>query len=534
MPLIIAVTLAGGILIGAKMFPGKTSGNPENVALNVRRFQEVMSLVDREYVDSVNVNELTEYSISQMLDRLDPHSVYIPAKEVQAANEPLEGNFDGVGIEFLILKDTIDVVTALSGGPSEAVGVRSGDKIVTVDGIKVAGIGITNKDVMKKLRGPKGTKVHVGIRRRGERKDLDFTITRDKIPTHSVEVAFMVDKQTGFIRVSRFSATTYDEFKAALDKLQAAGMKRMVLDLRDNPGGYMDKAVRMADEFLPANRMIVYTKSKNGRYDQSHRSTVNGNFEHGPVIVLINEGSASASEIVSGALQDNDRALIVGRRSFGKGLVQLPKPLSDGSELRLTISRYYTPTGRSIQKPYIKGDADYDRDYETRYEHGEFFHADSIHFNDSLKYKTVNGRTVYGGGGIMPDIFVGLDTSQSTRYYAQLLNKNVLREYALEYSNSNRAELEKMGLEKYSKSFSLSPEMLKQITDAAVKAGVPNNEVQFKRSEKAINNTIKAFIARGVWREEGFYSVYSQNDDVLQQAMKLWDKAAKVEKGAKN
>jgi carboxyl-terminal processing protease len=364
-------------------------------------------------------------AIAHILNKLDPHSSYIPATDRLAANEDLRGNFDGIGVEFNIFDDTIVVVSALSGGPSEALGIQSGDKIIDVDGKQMAGIGVNTSDVMKALKGPRGTEVKVKILRRD--KQIDYNIIRDKIPQNSVDVAYMVDKETGYIKVNRFSATTFEEFQASMAKLKERGMKKLVLDLQGNPGGYMNMAIDMADEFLGAGKTIVSQKGKENKYNASASSTSKGEFEKGDLVVLVNEGSASASEILAGALQDNDRALVVGRRSFGKGLVQSPFDLSDGSELRLTISRYYTPSGRSIQKPY-EDDEEYSRDIISRYNHGEFFHSDSIHFNDSLKYLTLNGRTVYGGGGIMPDYFVPLDTSLNSYYLNELYTSTAIQE----------------------------------------------------------------------------------------------------------
>ena len=532
LPLLISLTLASGIFLGATLFGGK--GNKDDVTRNFQKFREVISYIQREYVDTVNVNDLTDYSIAQMLERLDPHSAYIPIKEVQLANIQLEGDFDGIGVEFIILQDTIQVVTPIVGGPSEQVGIHSGDRIIKVDDKQMAGVKVSNRDVFTMLRGPRGTKVKVNVVRRGESKPIDFVITRDKIPTHSIDVAYMMANNVGYIKISRFAANTADEFHTALMKLKSQGSKKLIIDVRDNPGGYMDRATRIANELLPDKRMIVYTKSKDGHYDQEIKANTAGDFENGAVIVLINEGSASASEILSGAVQDNDRGLIVGRRSFGKGLVQMPINLSDGSELRLTISRYYTPSGRSIQKPYAPGGKDYEMDFEHRLEHGEFFSADSIKFNDSLKYKTLSGRTVYGGGGIMPDVFIGIDTTMNSRYMAYVLNKNVLREFALNYANDHRAELKQLGLQNFLSNWKPSDEIVKQMVNEATKAGITYDDKQYKHSEKLLLNYLKAFIGRGIWAEEGFYPVLHQLDEVVQRANKLWAQAETLETPAKS
>ncbi len=396
LPLLLTIAVAAGILIGATMADGSSSQN--NLISGYLKFKEILTYVQRDYVDEVDTDELVETAINRMLEKLDPHSVYIPAKDLELAKSQLDGEFEGIGIEFQVIKDTIYVVSPLSGGPSEEVGLNSGDKIVKVDDEVVAGVGVDNRKVFELLRGKKGTEVEVGIKRKGVDDLLSFTIVRDKIPQESVDASYMIDDEIGYIKVSRFAATTYEEFHEALKKLDSLGMKKLVLDLQDNPGGYMDRAINMADELLSGNDMIVYTEGKQPRYNSEARAYREGIFENQPIIVLINEGSASASEIVAGALQDNDRALIVGRRSFGKGLVQMPIPLDDGSELRLTISRYYTPSGRSIQKPYEEGAKKYGEDILERFEHGELINPDSIHFDDSLKYETSKGRTVYGGG----------------------------------------------------------------------------------------------------------------------------------------
>ncbi len=421
LPIILCIGLAAGVLIGASLSTKTSYGGSGGDGIS--KLREVMGLIQKEYVDDPKTDELVEDAIQHMLGKLDPHSSYISVKDREEANEDLRGNFEGIGIEFNIFHDTIVVVSPLGGGPSEAVGLHSGDKIVKVDNKIVAGININNGDVMKYLKGPKGSEVKIEISRKNEKDLLSFTIIRDKIPQYSVETSYMIDSEIGYIKISRFSQTTYDEFQEALTKLKGNGMKKLVLDLQGNPGGYMNQAIDLADEFLPAGEKIVFTKGKDTRYNSDAMSTKKGEFESGDLIVLVNEGSASASEILAGALQDNDRALVVGRRSFGKGLVQSPFDLSDGSELRLTISRYYTPSGRSIQKPYNDMD-DYGKDIMKRYRKGEFFHSDSIKFNDSLKYKTLNGRTVYGGGGIMPDYFVPLDTTLTSHYLNALYNSN--------------------------------------------------------------------------------------------------------------
>ncbi len=520
LPLVLCIGLAGGVLIGSTLNP--TAGDKE-LGGEMQKFREVISLVQNEYVDDVKADELVEDAIQHLLTKLDPHSSYIPARDRIAASEDLRGNFEGIGVEFSIFQDTLVVVTALSGGPSEAVGIRSGDKIVKVDDQSIANIHLKNADVYKYLKGPKGSEVKLEVVRAGSPEPITFKIVRDKIPQYSVESAYMVEPEVGYIKVRIFNATTHEEFVAALDKLKEQGMKKLVLDLQGNPGGYLNQAIELSDEFLKEGERIVLTKGKDIRYNSETPSTAKGSFEQGDLIVLVNEGSASASEIVSGALQDNDRALIVGRRSFGKGLVQTPFDLNDGSELRLTISRYYTPTGRSIQKPY-ESDEEYDREVYERYQHGEFFHADSIKFNDSLKYKTTGGRIVYGGGGIMPDYFVPLDTTQNSAYFNRLFNVNAPREWAFKYAQKNKEELEKMGFEKYRREFVVDDRMLNELVELGKRGHVQPMPGDLARHKAVIQNFLKAEVARRIWGNEAFYPIVNEQNEILQQALKLFDK----------
>ncbi len=537
LPLLLAIATAGGIFLGATMFGG--SGNINTIAKGYMKYKEILTYIDRDYVDSVDTEALIDYSIEKMLEKLDPHTTYIPAKDIQMARTQLESDFDGIGVEFNIYRDTVYVIAPITGGPSETAGIRAGDKIVEVDGEPMVGKDVDNGIVFKKLRGHKGTKVKLGILRRGVKEPLSFTVVRNKIPQFSIDATYMVDNTTGYIKVNRFASNTYDEFKKALEKLKKQGMQQLVLDLRGNPGGYMDRATNMVDELVAGDKLIVYTDGKESRYDQKIKAYQQGVFEKGPVIVLIDEGSASASEIVAGALQDNDRALIVGRRSFGKGLVQAPIPLDDGSELRLTISRYYTPSGRSIQKPYTHdgNDEEYGKDVLKRYEHGEFFTADSIKFVDSLKYYTSRGRVVYGGGGIMPDFFVPLDTSYNTKYLTELVSNNIIREYAFNYQTEHRKELEKMAFADFLKKFTVSDQMLKQLTNVAKADGVEFKDKDFNRSKEFIRSQIKALIARDIWSKGNtglhneFYQVMGERDVIYQQALKLMTKAADLEHG---
>lgn len=526
LPLFLSIAIAAGIFIGANMTSSTKSGS--DLAQSLQKFREILNYVDRNYVDEVKTEDLVEKAISDMLEELDPHTAYIPKEDQEYSRSQLEGNFDGIGIEYNIFRDTIYVVAPLSGGPSERVGLLTGDKIIKVDDENVAGIGIKTRGVLDRLRGPKGTQVTVSVLRKNNKDLLDFDIVRDKIPQFSVDASYMIDDEIGYIKVNRFTATTYDEFKAALDKLDEQGLQKLILDLTGNPGGYMSMAIQMADEFLPGDPMIVFTKGKEYRYNQEHKAGNAGIFEDRPLIVLIDEGSASASEIVSGAIQDNDRGLVVGRRSFGKGLVQMPIDLSDGSELRLTISRYYTPSGRSIQRSYEGGKDDYYSDVYNRYTSGELYNADSIHQNDTLKYTTAKGRTVYGGGGIMPDYFIPMDTAGNSTYLNRLFTTNAIREYSLTYSDSNRAKLESDGFDKYFADFEVSDKMLKELVAVAEESGLPYNDGQFKHSKEQIKLYLKAQIARGIWNNDGFYPIFNQSNEIYMQAIQLFDQAEAI------
>lgn len=521
LPLVLGIGLAAGVLIGASL-DSKPIG-PTESGEDIRKLREVLSLIQEEYVDTARTGRLVDDAISHMLEKLDPHSAYIPISERIEANEDLQGGFEGIGIEFNIFHDTLVVVSAISGGPSEAVGLRAGDKIVKVGDKVIASIGLTNAQVQKLLKGPKGTEAKLEVIRKNEKAPLTFAIIRDKIPQSSVDVSYMINPEIGYIKINRFSQKTFEEFKEAMDTLRTQGMKKLILDLQGNPGGYMNQAIDIADEFLSEGKKIVFTHGKDGKYDSDARSTEKGEFETGDLIVLLNEGSASASEILAGALQDNDRALLVGRRSFGKGLVQSPFDLSDGSELRLTISRYYTPSGRSIQKPY--GDLEeYSRDITKRFRRGEFFHADSIHFSDSLKYQTANGRTVYGGGGIMPDYFVPLDTTQNSRYLNELYISNSIQEYTFNYASSHKEELKRMGFEKFLAQFTVTDAMLEDLVNVGKQNKVTPDRKDLARHKTIFQINVKAQIARRIWENRGFYPVFNESNEILQQAIRLFDR----------
>lgn len=523
LPLFLALGISAGIWIGATFAEPKTDRNDLKSA--IYKVQEIITYINRDYVDSVDTNELVEFGIEKMLGKLDPHSSYIPAEDAALAKSQLEGEFDGIGIEFGILRDTIYVVSPLTGGPSEKVGLLPGDQIVKVDGETVAGTGVTNRDVFDLLRGPKGSEVVIDIKRKNESDLLEYKIVRDKIPQHSVNASYMIDNQTGYIKITRFAANTHEEFRSALQELKGEGMERLILDLQGNPGGYMGAAINIADEILDDNAVIVSQEGKLKRYSQKARAIRPGAFEDGSVVVLVNEGSASASEIVAGALQDNDRGLIVGRRTFGKGLVQMPIDLSDGAELRLTIARYYTPSGRSIQKPYGEDEEEYAMDYYNRLEHGEFFNADSIEFNDSLKYETVKGRTVYGGGGIMPDYFVPLDTSMTSSYVSRLFSSESWREFILDYLDTNKQKFENMSFDEFYNDFTVSDAMLNTLVKTGEKYDVAYNEKDFNKSKVYLKTLLKAHMARNIYDDNAFYKVINDINEVYQQAIKLLDKA---------
>lgn len=537
LPMLLGITLAGGMLIGATFFGGTKSLN--SIGRGYTKYREVLQLIENNYVDTVNTDELVDYSITKMLEKLDPHTAYMNPQDAIAARSQLEGGFDGIGVEFNIYKDTVYVVTPMAGGPSETAGIMSGDKIIKVDNTPLVGGKIENSAVFKALRGKRGTEVKLTILRKGDKQPKEFTVIRDRISTYSVDAAYMIDAKTGYIKINRFSETTYDEFKTALASLKAKGMTQLMMDLRNNPGGYMDRATSIADEFISGNKLLVYTDGKDNRYDSKKNAHISGQFEEGPLVVLIDEGSASASEIVSGALQDHDRALIAGRRSFGKGLVQMPVTLSDGSELRLTISRYYTPSGRSIQKPYVPGhEGDYEKDLELRSKRGEYYIADSIKNDPKLKFKTDGGRVVYGGGGITPDYFIPRDSTWQTPYLIQLYGKNLIREFAMEYTNDNRKKLEKMPFDEFDRTVVMNDEQMSRLVKEATTEGIKFNEKEYNRSKNYIRNQIKALVARSVYQKSNksgqnneFFRIIGQSDDTYQRALKLFDRADKLEHG---
>lgn len=513
--------ILGMILLLAGIHTGNVMAqNRENQVRDQSiKYQRLMALIDAFYVDTVNLHKLTEDAIVKVLADLDPHSVYISKEEVDEMNEPLEGGFFGIGIQFTILRDTLMVVSVVPGGPSEKVGLRAGDRIVVVDGEDIAGKKISNTEVRKRLKGEKGTPVNVKVLRDNEL--MDFRIIRDKIPIYSVDASYMLDKTTGYIKISRFAATTIEEFEAAVKKLQAQGMKDMILDLQGNGGGYMGAAIGISDHLLDGNKMIVYTEGlSSGRREEY--STPAGLFQDGRVVVLIDGNSASASEIVSGAIQDWDRGLIVGRRSFAKGLVQRQYPLTDGSMIRLTTAHYYTPSGRCIQKPYAKGEEEYRAELYNRYQSGELLSADSIVVNDSLKYFTkVKHRPVYGGGGIIPDVFVPMDTSINYLYFNRLIAKNVIGEYIVNYVDKNRDKLKAKypDFNKFNKEFVVTDAMIDDIVKAGEKAGVKKDEKLMQPIIPSMKLQIKALIARDIWDMNEMYQILNAENDVLKKGL---------------
>lgn len=511
-PILLAVALCIGVYFGSGMTAIPKGSQKESVS----KINHLLKLIEDRYVDNVDNKELTEDAIRDILHGLDPHSAYMTPDDARRAREELSGNFGGVGIQFLVFRDTLVVTHLVPNGPSEQAGIKAYDRIVEVDGVSMAGKKITTEDVFKALRGDIGTAVNLRIKRRGEKKLIPISLQRDAIPVSTVETSIMLNSTTGFIRLNQFGATTYSDFLTAVNRLQNRGMKNLVLDLRDNGGGYLDEANKIADEFLASGKMIVYTEGAHSR-KQIYKATSRGRLEKAKLAILINHNTASASEIVAGAIQDNDRGIILGRRSFGKGLVQQEMdPFNDGSSIRLTIARYYTPTGRCIQKPYGEG-INYEMDQLDRYEHNEFFVPDSSIFVDSLKYKTPKGKIVYGGGGIMPDVFVPVDTSGRSSYYTNLIYDRVFAEFAFGYVEKHHRALDRYKSESdFANGFIPDATMLNDLYQYADKNGVPFNGILASHSEKLIIMQLKAEIARLLWNSDGFYSVYSHYDrDVL-------------------
>ena len=519
-PLLLPLFFGGLLMLSPLGLTAQEDMTPQEAA---QKFGTLMRYIGQLYVDSVSVEELTERAIVTMLEDLDPHSVYFSPEELKEADEPLNGNFEGIGVQFNIFKDTIMVVSPISGGPSERLGIRAGDRIVEVDGENAAGIGITNRDVMKLLKGPKGTVVQVGIKREGVKELLTFDITRDKIPIYSIDAVHMVDKNIGYIKVSRFAKTTMDEFREAIVELQDQGMKDLILDLQGNGGGMLRTAIDMSDEFLSGDKLIVYTEGRAFEREDTF-AQYKGLFEKGRLVVLIDEASASASEIVSGAVQDWDRGLVMGRRSFGKGLVQRPMRLPDGSAVRLTVQKYYTPSGRCIQKPYDDGVEAYRKEKFERYERGEFMSLDSLELPDSLLHKTrLLEREVYGGGGILPDIFVPLDTSYSSETFSRILRKGLCSRYALAQVDADRSawEARHASEDEFVADMAFAEKEMAAFKAYVAEEGVNIDEEEWTRSLPAIEQRLKAFYGRNIYNSRTFYRVIGGLNEALEEAIRV-------------
>lgn len=533
MPLIMAVCMIIGIMIGS-FYANHFSGNRLNIINSgSNRLSNLLHLIDDQYVDKVNIDSLVDVAIPQILADLDPHSVYISAKDAQAVADDLKGSFSGVGIEFTIRKDTIHVQNVVKNGPAQRAGILAGDKIVSVDGKPFVGKIVTNEEAMRRLKGPKDTKVKLGVMRYGQKAVKYFTVTRGDIPQKSITATYMLDKNTGYIKVKSFGETTYPEMLIALAKLSQEGFTNLVIDLRDNTGGYMNSAIQMANEFLPKNKLIVYTIGRKSPR-QDFPSDGHGSYQKIPLVVLINEGSASASEIFAGAMQDNDRATIIGRRSFGKGLVQQQLSFPDGSMIRLTIARYYTPSGRCIQKPFTAGDnKDYEEDLLTRYQHGEFFSQDSIKHHGPA-YHTSIGRTVYGGGGITPDIFVAEDTLGMTSYYKQAAMSGLILQYAFTYTDNNRPKLntykDMMSLSKYL----VSQNTVEQFAAYADRNGLKRRNLMIRMSHKLLERFINSRIIYNMLDDEAWTEYINADDPAIAKALSVFrENAAFPKKPAK-
>ena len=510
-----------------------------------RKVNLAIAAIENLYVDTINKDKLAEDAIIALLERLDPHSGYLTAEEVKEMNEPLQGNFDGIGVQFNMLTDTLYIVQVIPGGPSEKVGIMAGDRIIQVNDTLIAGVGMKNTDIMSRLRGQKGTTVTVKIKRGNDSNLIPFNIVRDKIPIYSLDASYMIDKETGYIKLNRFAATTYDEFKTALTDLQSKGLKNLILDLQDNGGGYLNSAIAITNEFLKRGDLIVYTEGSHQRREDA-QATAKGSFQEGRVVVLVNESSASASEIVSGALQDWDRAVIVGRRTFGKGTVQRPIPLPDGSMIKLTTARYHTPTGRSIQKPYKNGDSEtYNKEVIERYNKGEMVSADSIHFPDSLKYNTlVNERIVYGGGGIMPDYFIPIDTTRISDIHRALIASGTINKFVMGQIDKKRTSFQSQyaTFESYKSKFNVSEAMLDdllemfknekvELRDGRISTDLTSEDLaEFKKSKPLVKTQLKALIARDLWSMNEYFQIMNDENDSLKKAVTLIENSKEYNK----
>lgn len=526
--------LAAAVICAAATFGISAQYSRSNSASRQQqKLLMVENIVNNLYVDNVDEEKIVENAVRGILENLDPHSSYSTKEETTSSQETMQGSFSGIGIQFNMQKDTLYVVQTIAGGPSEKVGILPGDRFIAVNDSIIAGRKLKNTDIMKRLRGPKGTKVNIKVKRGSNAELLEFRITRDDIPLNSIDAVYMADGKTGYIRLSRFAATSYKEFKDAITKLKKQGMQQLILDLTDNGGGYMQIAAQIANEMLNRGNLIVYTQGR-----KSPRQNLNadgsGTFRTQKVVVMINQFSASASEILSGAIQDWDRGVVVGRRSFGKGLVQREFLLPDSSSFRLTIARYYTPSGRNIQKPYVKGDReDYDKDIIDRYNHGELQSADSIHFADSLKHTTLRlHRTVYGGGGIMPDVFVPLDTTQYTDYHRRLVAKGIIPQFALRYVDKNRADLKTQypDAQKFIKEFTVTDEMLNNLVDAGKAEKVDFDKSQFAKSKEMLRTFVKAAIANDLFSTGAYFQIVNEQNDIYKEALSIINDDARYRK----
>lgn len=528
LPLLMALCVVIGIVIGT-FYTSHFSGNRLNIINSgSNRLNNLLRIIDDQYVDSVNINELVEKAMPQILAELDPHSVYISAKDVQKANDDLKGSFSGVGIEFVIRQDTVHVQNVIKDGPSERAGLLAGDKIVAIDGKPFVGKSVTNEEAMHRLKGKKGSKVKIGVVRYGEQKVHEFTVTRDDITTHSVTSTYMINDSTGYIRIKNFGEMTYAEMLSSLASLSSQGFTNLIIDLRDNTGGYLEKAVQMVNEFLPKNRLIVYTQGRRSPRN-NYMSDGRGSYQNIPLVVLINESSASAAEIFAGAIQDNDRGTVVGRRSFGKGLVQQQISFTDGSMIRLTIARYYTPSGRCIQKPYTPGDeTDYEKDLISRYEHGEFFSEDSIKHTGPA-YHTALGRTVYGGGGITPDIFIPEDTTNITSYYREAAMSGLILQYAFNYTDLNRQKLSLHTTMKALAAYLDKQNLVDQFATYAEKNGLRRRNLMIMKSHSLLSKYINSRIIYNILDEQAWNQYLNQDDETIKAALKVFS----GEKGVK-
>ena len=523
-PILLALALTIGILLGSRIQKNVNRSNMQSVGLfQPDKLSIITRLIETDYVDSINKNQLIEKVVPKILDELDPHSSYIPANEMKEVAEEMRGNFSGIGVQFVMQSDTVVVVDVISGGPSQKVGILAGDRIMKVNHATVSGIGLRSDSIVSLLRGKKGTTVNVNISRSGFNNQIEFQIVRDEIPIYSVDVSYLIKENIGFIKVNRFAESTYKEFKNAIAELSSSGAKKLIVDLRGNSGGYLQAVFEMVDEFLPEGKMIVYTEGK-ARPRYNYVSTSKGIWKEGDLVVLIDEFSASASEIFAGAIQDNDRGLIVGRRSFGKGLVQEQIPFVDGSALRLTVARFYTPSGRSIQKSYKEGNETYHMDLYNRMKHDEMMQKDSIHFKDSLKYHTAGGRLVYGGGGIMPDFFVPADTSGVNPFYTSVVSKNLVYTFAFKYADQNRSKLKTLSSCKNIEAYLIEKNVFNKLVDQIKSSGINFSNKEFNESKKLIEKQLYALIARNIVGDKGYYPIIFEIDNTVQKAVEILNK----------